>query len=186
MVAALAVPVHREFRPDQDDERTRFRVRALDMRRFLSIFGALMLTAIVAAVIGIGVLLHNSRGLDAESKAFVDSAIPAIAATWSEQQLLERATPELRQIAKPEQLRALFERFAQLGPLVEYEGATGGSRVDYKAGSGSTVSAAYVARARFKNGSATLRLLLVKRDGRWMIHNFNVDPEPGNQPAQRA
>jgi hypothetical protein len=157
------------------------------MRRFLSIFGALALIGMVAAGIGLGVLLYKGHALDAESKAFVDSAVPAIAATWSKQQLLDRATPELLENVrlKPEGLNALLDSLSQLGPLVEYEGATGESAQSYIAGSGSTLSASYGAKARFQNGTATFRIVLMNREGRWMIHNFQVDAR-GKQAGQRT
>jgi hypothetical protein len=126
------------------------------MRRFLSIFGALMLIVIAAAGVGLGVLFYKGPVLDSESKAYVDSAVPAIAATWSPQELLDRATPELRQIFKSrrEDLSALFAGFSRLGALLEYEGATGEALLGYVPGSGITVSASYLAKARFQNGAA--------------------------------
>jgi hypothetical protein len=51
-------------------------------------------------------------------------------------------------------------------------------------GSGSTVSASYVAKAQFQNGGAVFRIVLRKREGRWMIYNFHVDPAPGNRAGQ--
>ena len=154
------------------------------MRRFLYVLGALALTVILAVGIGLGVLFYKGHALDAQSKAFVDRAMPAIIATWSERQLLDRATPELRKSVKPEELKIFFGRLSQLGPLVEYEGATGQATMSYKASSGSTVFASYTAKARFQNGSATFRVVLMKRDGRWMINYFHVDPAPGNRSAQ--
>lgn len=156
------------------------------MRRFLYVLGALTLTVIVAAGIGLGALFYQGRALDAESRAYVDSAVSAIAATWSKHELLDRATPELRDSIKPEELDALFDRFSRLGPLIEYEGATGDSTMSYMSGSGGVVSASYVAKARFQNGDATFRIVLMKRDGRWMIHNFHVDLAPGDQAGQRT
>jgi hypothetical protein len=154
------------------------------MRKFLSILGALTLVVIVAVGAGVGVLAYKGHALDVESKAFVDGAVPAIAAAWSTEQLLDRATPELRERAKPQELRAFFDTLSRLGPLAQYDGATGEASMAYFTGSGSTVSAAYVANARFRNGSATFRIRLMKRDGRWMIHNFQVRPAPDNKTAQ--
>jgi hypothetical protein len=154
------------------------------VRRALQIIGAFALTIVVAAGIGIGVLIYQGRGLDAESRAFVDAAVPAIAAGWSKDQLLERATPELRANAKPSELRALFDALARLGPLIEYQGATGEARMSYMIGSGSTVSASYIAKARFQNGTATFRIVALRRDGHWMIHNFHADAA-GNDRAEK-
>ena len=148
------------------------------MKKFLMIFGAVALVVVVASAIAIGVAAYRGNALDAESKAFVDAAVPAIASGWNKQELLDRATPELREMAKPEQLAALFDALSRLGPIVEYEGAKGDATMAFTSGSGGTVSAKYEAKAQFKNGTAIFRIVLMKRDGRWMIHNFQVDPAP--------
>ena len=156
------------------------------MRRFLSLLGALTLIAVVAVGIGVVVLVYKGNALDSESKAFVDSAVPAIVANWSKAQLLDRASPELRHSLEPGQLTALFDKLSRLGPLVEYEGAKGQSTISYFTGSGGSISAFYVAKARFKNGSATFRILLTKRPGRWTIQGFHVDPAPSGQTGKAA
>lgn len=156
------------------------------MRKFLYTLGALTLIAIIGGGIGLGVLIYKGHALDVESKAFVDGAVPAIAAAWSKQQFLDRAAPELQGRVKPEELSAVFDRFSRLGSLVEYEGSTGQALLAYFTGSGGTVSASYVAKARCQNGSATLRIGLVKRDGRWMIRDFYVDPAPGGESRRAA
>jgi hypothetical protein len=156
------------------------------MRRLLQILGALTLIVIVAGGVGLGVIIYKGRALDAESKAFVDSAVPAIAANWSKEQLLDRATPELREKARPDELTALFDALSRLGPLVDYEGASGESTMSFIAGSGNTESASYLAKARFQNGSATFRLALMKREGHWMIQSFYVDPAPDAEVGQRT
>src|SRR5436305_518702 len=105
------------------------------MHRILYILGALTLIVTAVAGIGVGVFLYKGHALDVESKAFVDSVVPTIAASWSKEQLLERATPELRERAKPEELRRLFDVLSRLGPMVEYHGTTGEAAVSYIAGS---------------------------------------------------
>lgn len=152
------------------------------MRRFLYILGALSLIVIVANVVSLGVAIFNAGNLDAESKAYVDSAVPAIVANWNEHELLDRATPELRKSITPAALDDLFNRLSHLGAMVEYDGATGQATMSYFTGAGSTVSASYVAKARFQNGTATFEIVLMKRGGHWMIHNFHVDAV-GNPPV---
>jgi hypothetical protein len=151
------------------------------MRRFLLILGTLTLVFIVVAVIGVGILFYKGNALDAESKAFVDRAVPAIVANWDRKQLLELASPELQQKVRPEELNALFTSLSRLGHLVEYVGATGDARMSYNLGSGGTLTASYLARARFENGAAMIRLNLIKRDGDWMINYFYVDSAPGER-----
>lgn len=151
------------------------------MRKFLYILGAFAMIAVV----GVGVMLFKSFTLQAEGQAFVDSAVPAIVTNWSKEQLLQRATPELRELARPGEMQALFTALsAQLGSLVEYQGATGKVITTYITGSGNTVSGSYVAKAHFQNGDASIRIGLRKRNERWMIHNFHVDPVPGNKVQQ--
>jgi hypothetical protein len=69
------------------------------VRKLLCIIGATTLTAIVVAMIGISMLIWKGNGLDAESQAFVDAAVPAITMHWTKEALLDRATPELRATA---------------------------------------------------------------------------------------
>ena len=44
----------------------------------------------------------------------------------------------------------------------------------------------YVAKARFRNGGASFRIGLVKRDDQWMINSFYVDLVPPQQPGRRT
>jgi len=146
------------------------------VRKFLIVFGALALVAVVAAAVGIGVVAYRGNALDAESKAYIDGAVPAIAAAWNKQELLDRATPELKASVKPEELTAFFATLARLGPMVEYRGAKGDATMGYTTEFGSVTSASYTATVRCRNGSASFRIVLKKRDGHWMIHNLHVDP----------
>ena len=54
----------------------------------------------------------------------------------------------------------------------------------YIAGSGTGVSASYVAKAKFKDGTGTVRILLLKQDGRWMISGFHVDTALSAGPSR--
>lgn len=151
------------------------------MRKFFYVLGAMTLIVVIVVAVGLAVVAYKGKTLDAESKAFVDKAIPTIVASASKELLFQLATPELRESTKPEDLNTLFDIFSRLGPLVAYEGATGDATMSYMAGTGGTVSATYVANAKFQNGTATFRIVVLKRDDRWMIHNFNINPKLGSQ-----
>ena len=156
------------------------------MKKFIRVAGFVALLLFVLIGIGIGILVYNGRGLDAESKAFVDGAIPAITSSWSEQALLARASPELKSAVNQDQLDTIFRNLSRLGGLVEYGGATGSTFAKYMIGSGTTISARYLAKAKFKNGEATFTLILLKRDGQWAIANFHVDPLMTGRAEQPA
>jgi hypothetical protein len=151
------------------------------VRKFLYVFGAISLVVVVAVAVMIGWAAYRGSSLDTESKAFVDSAVPAIAAQWNKQELLDRASPQLLQAAKPGQMESLFKTLAQFGPLVQYEGAKGDSVMGYTTGTGSSVTANYVATARCRNGTAHFKLKLLKVGDRWTILDFYVDTPPEKQ-----
>jgi hypothetical protein len=142
------------------------------MNRVLSIVGAAAL--LVAAVFGtaFGIQAWNARTLDAESKAFVDEAVPAITAHWDKQVLLDKAAQSARRglANAPE-----FADYSRLGALVEYDGAIGSARRPTLFGGGPLPVASYKAKAKFQNGDVTLHVFVAKRDGEWRILFFNIE-----------
>jgi len=145
------------------------------MRKFLTALGAATLFIVVAVGVGRSVLIYQGNNLDRESQAYVDTAVPAILAIWSKDALLDRATPELRASARPEDFKSLFGWASRLGPFEAYQGATGDSSMSFVFGEGSVITARYVAKVRFRNGTATIRVVLLKRDGNWMINGFRIE-----------
>lgn len=157
------------------------------MGRLFYALGAVFLAIIVLVGAGVGVLAYRGNALDKEAKAFVDAAVPAIAAQWNEDALLERSAPELRAATKPAAMSAVFQRFAQFGPLVKYAGSTGQALMAYNLGKGGETTASFIARAKCQNGEAIFRMTLVKRSGRWEILNLHIDPaSPVTQSGPRG
>jgi hypothetical protein len=154
------------------------------MRRFLAIVGATALLALIMAVVVFGFAFTRGHQVAIEGVAFIDEAVPAITKDWSPEELFQRASPEFHKLVTPEALDVLFQGVhAQLGTLVEYEGATAGDTNYnfnlFSPGSEGAFTGSYSAKARYRHGAATFRIAVVKRDGRWMINNFHVDPSPG-------
>jgi hypothetical protein len=146
------------------------------MRKFLSILGAIFLVLLVVLGIGIFIVARNGAALDAESKAYVDDAVITIAAHWSPDELMKRASLHLRQTVKRDDIEGLFgAAMTALGPLVDYQGAKGTSLVTATALTGTTITASYVAQAKFMKGSAELQVALTKIDGLWKIEGFHIN-----------
>jgi len=145
------------------------------MRKVLVVLGAVFVVIIVAGGIAVFVLAQKGAGLDRESKAYVDDAVVAITANWNSDELLRRATPQLRATIKLEDLKTFFDGLSALGHLQEYEGSKGQANVMMTTGSGTTISANYEAKARYQKGPATFQIVLMKIDDHWMIHGFHVD-----------
>lgn len=147
------------------------------MGKFLKIFGGISAALLILLVGGFATVAWKGSALDKDSRSYVDAAVPAIVAHWNPDELIRRATPELRASTARDQLDSLFQRSSfLLGPMVQYDGATGQALMSYFSGTGSTVSARYLARVRFEKGEAAFQILLMKRDGKWLIHGFYVQP----------
>jgi hypothetical protein len=146
------------------------------MRRFLFILGMISLAVIVIVAAGLGVAFWKGNALDAESKAFVDTLVPAIAANWDSKALLQHASTEFIESAPPEKLSEAFSQFSRLGRMLNYEGSSGDSKMFYSTSAGNTITAQYAAKARFENGEAMFQLSLVKRGQQWQVIRLNVSP----------
>lgn len=70
--------------------------------------------------------------------------------------------------------------------MVQYDGATGQAVMSYFSGKGSIVSARYVAKVRFEKGEAAFQITLTKRDGRWLINGFYIQPAQNLASDRRA
>src|SRR5436305_14659334 len=97
------------------------------MKKFFIVLGSIFLTLIVLVAIGIAVIAITGTAPDKESKAYADSAIPAIVTTWSEKELLDRASREFKNAVTIDQLDGLFRAFATMGRLQKCVPAQGHS-----------------------------------------------------------
>jgi len=147
-------------------------------RKMLVGMGALSLGMMIAIGIGIAFMFQQSNSLDSEARVYTDEAVTAITRHWDADELLKRAAPQLLHASKPEQVREFVEAAStRLGPLLETESAKGETKIssDVKHG-GTTVTAGFVARAKFAHGEVEIDVALIKTDGRWLITGFHVRP----------
>ncbi len=148
------------------------------MKKFFITLGSIFFALIVLAAVGIAFVAIKGSALDKESRAYADSAIPAIVSTWSEKELLDRASPEFNKVVTIDQVDRLFRWLRALGALQKCEPAKGQSLMSATTQAGKTVTAEYVAQAEFEKGEATISLRLIKHGDQWQIVNFHV-----NSPA---
>jgi hypothetical protein len=147
------------------------------MKKLLIVLGVVFLAIIVLAVIGIGIVAVKGAALDKQSKAYVDSAVPAIVSGWDEQELLSRASPEFMQATDKDDLDKLYAMFRKLGSMREYQGSEGQSNMSYTSENGRRTIAVYAAKARFDAGSAVIKITLIKHGDEWQIMAFRVDSD---------
>src|ERR1700736_3043419 len=146
------------------------------MKKFFAVLGIIFLISIVLGAIGFGYIAYRGNALDKESKASADAAISAIVTTWSEKELLDRASPELKQAVPQQQLDELFRRFAGLGHLQKCDPAQGQSMTSATTQAGIQVRAEYNADATFDKGKALIDIALIKHGDQWQILGFFVKP----------
>jgi hypothetical protein len=146
------------------------------MKKAVTVLGYAFIVFIVLMIAGAAGLVVLGKKYDKESKAFVDTAVQAIAADWDIEELQKRASPEFNDEVDYESLAEDFITLQQLGKLVEYKGATGDSNITISL-SGYAITADYTATAEFEEGSAEMQVSLVRRAGRWQILDFSISPE---------
>ncbi len=146
------------------------------MKKTIIILGYVFLALIIVLVAGMGTLVTIGNRQDRESKAYVDAALPAIISTWDIKEIEKRASPEFNDEVDYDELEQDFGVLQQLGKLVEYKGSTGDSNITLSFQYGYEISADYTASADFEEGSADMRISLIKHGGQWQILDFKVNP----------
>jgi hypothetical protein len=145
------------------------------MKKFLMILGCITLILIVFVVCFVGYSAIKGRQLDVSSKAYVDENIPTIISSWSEDEVLKRASTELQEDLNGQQWNPFYSKVKKLGNFLNYEGCEGQSYVSISPQNGKVTTAIYTAHANFQNGQAKIKLELVWRNNQWQIANFTVD-----------
>lgn len=146
------------------------------MKKIIMILGYIFLALIlvvIAALIGLSVM---GKKLDKESRIFVDAAVPAIVSNWDVRELQQRASPEFEASVDYDEVEEYFGSLQDLGTFQEYKGSEGDSNITLSL-AGYEITADYTANAEFEAGSAEIQVSLIKRDGRWQILDFKVNPE---------
>jgi len=160
------------------------------MKKFFIALGIIFLLLIVLGAIGIGVAAFKGSALDKESKAYVDTAVPAIISSWNTQELLSRASPEFNPATRTDNVERLFQRLRPLGRLQKYQGSQDESVTSQILGKGTTIAARYLVTADFEAGNAKIHVTLMKHGNLWQIAGFRVEPtytrKPPNQALERT
>ncbi len=146
------------------------------MKKTITALSYILLALIVVIAAVIGTLAVIGKRLDRESKAFVDAAIPAIAAEWDVDEIRKRASPEFEDDVDYDELAHDLDELRQMGSLVEYKGSTGESNITISFQLGYEITADYSASADFETASADMQMSLIRHDGQWQILDFRVNP----------
>jgi hypothetical protein len=146
------------------------------VKKFFIVLGVTFLILIALGAVGIGLISVRGSALDKESKTYADAAIPAIVTSWSENEVLDRASPEFKQAVTQQHLDQLFHRFGTLGHLQKCEPAQGHAIMSTTLQAGNQIKAEYTAKATFDKGEAVIDIALIKHGDQWQILGFFVKP----------
>jgi hypothetical protein len=136
---------------------------------------------LIAGAVTIGIIGNT---LDEESKAFVDTAIPAIVSDWDIAEIQKRASPEFNETVNYDEMQQLFDVLHGLGDLQEYNGAVGESRIIISFQAGVLITAYYDASADFESGLAVVQISLIKHGKKWQILGFKIAPGELNESKE--
>lgn len=145
------------------------------MKKILVVLGISFAVILCACGLSIAYLAYRSNRLDMESKKYADIAIMAIVKDWSEEEAIQRASPELQKAVTREEMNRFFDIYRRLGKLKKYEGTIGQSNISFSLGHEKEITACYNASAEFEGGPANITIYLIKHDDTWQILRFNID-----------
>ncbi len=147
------------------------------MKKTIMFLGYVFLALIVIFGTVITAAVVMGKRLDRESRAYVDNAIPAIAAQWDIREVEQRASPEFNDDVDYDQLADYFDSLRDLGELKEYRGAEGDSNITLSLQNGYEITADYTADVDFESGSMEIRISLIKHGKQWQILDLQINPE---------
>ena len=147
------------------------------MNKVFAIVGGIVVVVLLLSAGFSGYAIYQGRGLDESSRQYVEQNIPPILSTWSRDELLKRGAPKLLKVAadNPAAVEHFFQKLSTLGALQSFGDLKGGADVTYTEELGKTITANYVATAKFANAEAKVSVRLVRLSGQWRILLFRVD-----------
>jgi hypothetical protein len=151
------------------------------MQKF-KVLRIVLIGSVLAVAGGLYMITRDQLALSRDSTAFVEDSVLAIGSHWDTAELLQRATPHLREASREADLRAAFAAAnASLGPLIEYR-AVGGKANFLETLGGKPLTADYIVRAAFAKGEADIVIQAVRSGSTWLIDSFSI----GASPEMRA
>jgi hypothetical protein len=142
---------------------------------------AVLGVAVAAAAFASGCTINDAAYRD-EGQAFVDAAIPAIAANWNADALIKEADPQfLEALPEPKARQMIADLSRELGPLKQVTPVV--ATVGYNVGSWFGKGAQYVSTLDCEKGKATLVVVARKRGDAWRILGFHVNIHDSKQRA---
>jgi hypothetical protein len=148
---------------------------AYNLTRALNYAFALLGIAVLAAMIGTGIVAARIAHLSKDASAYVEDAVPRIVRSWDLGELEKRLAPELLSPQVRDELKGYFSNLSRLGNLRQIGKPIG--RVGSGAYPGTMINgrwADYSVSADFDGGPARIECVLKRTLDSWQIASFSV------------
>ncbi len=133
------------------------------------------------SLISILVLMSKSdEKLNRESKAYIDNVLPIILKNLNKEEFLKFASPKLIKAVPPEKFDEVFNVYKKLGKFEKYLGSKGKAKKSFTLKGQKWIYAKYTAKAKFSNGEAIIKVVLMKENGNWSIYSFKINSKVFN------
>ena len=148
------------------------------MRKKLTISAGIVAVFVVGVAVAFIVLSRSGTEIEKDAQAYIDANIPQIVTNWDAQELINRASPALLEVASKEQFTALFTTLSdKLGSLIEYKGSRGQTNMTLTINDGRVVTGTYEADAVFTKAPAVILCRIVRQGAAWTIEEFRVNSD---------
>jgi len=147
------------------------------MKKLLIVLGSIFAAIIVIVAILAVIFIPYWLRLNKEAKTYLTNNLPIIVAHWNPQDVFDRATPQLINNAKPEDVDKLYATCRQLG-LLKHLGTPELGNIGSQAFTkqGTYTYGNYTIHADFQNGSASISIQLLHVGTGWKINQFHINP----------
>jgi len=150
------------------------------MRKIIGICAAASAAVLLTFAVAVAMVAVESKKLDLESRQYAESAILAVVSKWDASALMSRSSEQLgASVQGADEVRSVFSGFRILGRLKHYAGCYGSTSFLVEGDGKALVMAEYSARAQFQNGTAEIRITLIRVRDSWKILRFAVSPIGG-------
>lgn len=154
------------------------------MKKFLIVLGGIFALIIIYIVITVAIVAIKGSKLDAESKKYVDEIMPKIINTWSGENLIRYASPQLlnttNKLELKEQMNALYK---QLGESKTYKGSKGEANISINNGT-TKITAEYVCVFNFRDADIDVKVTLIKNTDTWQILSLNLNQDKNDKKEE--
>jgi hypothetical protein len=143
------------------------------MKRFLKIFGLVLLLLIVGGSAITAYTIHQGNKLDQESRQYVETVLPKMLSVMTTENFLQYLDPDMKAKMDPKNADRKMALYQKLGKFKSLSDLKGDANISLSK-DGHIVTAFYTANAEFEISPAHIILKLIKKDNQWAVTSIEI------------